>query len=225
MIINKEEKDKADALLKTMLNVTSERKCYAKEIFAVEINKIDNDYTRIEYMTMFPEEEGVCIFNEHLRLVARVIFGFRFYREWWNYDDQGRETKYTNSDGKMVIQQYHDNGKVKQKSEVKYKQVVKVEKGYEFNEPQMICESFYNKDGNKIHTKDSDGKETWYDYDELGRNIHTKDSDGKESWTEYPEGYDGDDTFIVKYSDGSEFVRTPFGGYATNNAAAFFGTK
>jgi len=45
----------------------------------------------------------------------------------------------------------------------------------------------YDESGNEIHTKDSNGYETWIEYDENGNEIHYKNSDGDESWKEYDE--------------------------------------
>lgn len=36
-----------------------------------------------------------------------------------------------------------------------------------------------------IHSKYSNGSETWYEYDSNGNLIHTKDSDGYEAWNKY----------------------------------------
>jgi len=43
----------------------------------------------------------------------------------------------------------------------------------------------YDKNGNLIHYKDSDGYEGWAKYDKNGNLIHCKDSDGYSSWREY----------------------------------------
>ena len=50
-----------------------------------------------------------------------------------------------------------------------------------------IIESWdeYDRNGNCIHKKDSDGWEVWYEYDRNGKLIHKKDSDGREAWYEY----------------------------------------
>jgi len=76
----------------------------------------------------------------------------------------------------------------------------------------------YDKKGNRIHFKDSSGREEWYDgkgnlthikyssgneewYDEKGNEIHYKDSDGYEVWYEYDEK--GNEIHL-KYPDGFE---------------------
>jgi YD repeat-containing protein len=41
--------------------------------------------------------------------------------------------------------------------------------------------------GNVVHTKNSDGYETWIEYDKNNNRIHYKDSDGYENWREYDE--------------------------------------
>ena len=43
----------------------------------------------------------------------------------------------------------------------------------------------YDRNGNEIHSKYSNGKEYWYEYDRNGNKIHSKDSDGYEEWYEY----------------------------------------
>jgi|688.fasta_scaffold1928994_1 YD repeat-containing protein len=40
----------------------------------------------------------------------------------------------------------------------------------------------YDSNGNLIHSKDSDGFETWHEYDANGNLIHYKSSGGVESW-------------------------------------------
>ena len=47
------------------------------------------------------------------------------------------------------------------------------------------CWYEYDRNGNVIHTKYSNGDEIWYEYDRNGKLIHTKDSDGYEWWAEY----------------------------------------
>ena len=47
------------------------------------------------------------------------------------------------------------------------------------------CWYEYDRNGNKIHEKSSDGDEWWYEYDRNGKRIHTKSSDGREWWYEY----------------------------------------
>ena len=59
----------------------------------------------------------------------------------------------------------------------------------------------YDRNGNKIHTKNSYGKEEWYEYDRNGNCIYEKDSDGDETWYEY----DRNGKLIhTKYSNGNE---------------------
>ncbi|MBQ7367653.1 MAG: RHS repeat protein, partial [Spirochaetaceae bacterium] len=43
----------------------------------------------------------------------------------------------------------------------------------------------YDRNGNLIHSKYSNGEEYWYEYDRNGNEIHSKDSDGGEYWHEY----------------------------------------
>ena len=46
----------------------------------------------------------------------------------------------------------------------------------------------YDSNGNMIHFKDNfswEGREEWYDYDSNGNKIHSKDRDGDEWWYEY----------------------------------------
>lgn len=43
----------------------------------------------------------------------------------------------------------------------------------------------YDSNGNLIHYKNSDGKEEWNEYDSNGNQIHYKDNDGEEYWHEY----------------------------------------
>lgn len=45
--------------------------------------------------------------------------------------------------------------------------------------------SEYDNDGNKIHVKDSDGVEEWYEYDKNNNKIHYKNSNGDEKWYKY----------------------------------------
>lgn len=59
----------------------------------------------------------------------------------------------------------------------------------------------YDRNGNCIYEKDSDGDETWYKYDRNGNCIHIKDSDGKEWWHKYDRN---GKRIHTKYSDGDE---------------------
>ena len=43
----------------------------------------------------------------------------------------------------------------------------------------------YDKKGNLIHYKTSDGYEYWKDYDKKGNLIHSKNSNGYEYWKDY----------------------------------------
>ena len=43
----------------------------------------------------------------------------------------------------------------------------------------------YDKNGNNIYYKHSDGYEKWREYDTNGNVIHYKDSNGDETWSEY----------------------------------------
>ena len=45
----------------------------------------------------------------------------------------------------------------------------------------------YDKHGNEIHFKNSDGYERWTEYGEKGKEIHFKNSNGLEWWREYDE--------------------------------------
>ena len=42
-----------------------------------------------------------------------------------------------------------------------------------------------NSQNEIVYHKNSNGYETWYDYDDNGKLIHAKDSDGYETWQEY----------------------------------------
>ena len=46
-------------------------------------------------------------------------------------------------------------------------------------------ERWYDSNGNKIHYKDSNGYEAWYEYDSNGNVTHYKTSNGDEAWYEY----------------------------------------
>ena len=41
----------------------------------------------------------------------------------------------------------------------------------------------YDKNNNQIHYKDSNGSETWREFDKNNNLIHYKDSDGFEAWS------------------------------------------
>lgn len=45
----------------------------------------------------------------------------------------------------------------------------------------------YDKKGNLIHSRDSDGLEMWREYDANDNLIHFRDSNGVEAWKEYDE--------------------------------------
>ena len=47
------------------------------------------------------------------------------------------------------------------------------------------CWKEYDKHGNEIHCKHSNGYEWWKEYDKHGNEIHYKDSNGYEGWKEY----------------------------------------
>ena len=59
----------------------------------------------------------------------------------------------------------------------------------------------YDKNGNLIHWKDSDGDEEWHEYDKNGNEIYSKNSDGDEEWYEYNEN---GNKIYWKNSDGYE---------------------
>ena len=43
----------------------------------------------------------------------------------------------------------------------------------------------YDKNGNEIYIKDSNGYERWYEYNSNGKVTHYKNSNGREHWHEY----------------------------------------
>lgn len=55
--------------------------------------------------------------------------------------------------------------------------------------------------GNVVHRKDSDGYESWYEYDENNNEIHYKNTNGYEVWYEYDEN---NNIIHTKNSFGSE---------------------
>ncbi len=70
----------------------------------------------------------------------------------------------------------------------------------------------YDKNNNRIHYKDSDGYEYWYEYDENNNPIHVKTSNGFENWREYDENnnliyYKGSNGYEVWFD--SEGIRIP----------------
>ena len=66
---------------------------------------------------------------------------------------------------------------------------------------KLINEQKENVMYKKIHSKDPNGVERWYEYDEKGNEIHYKNSDGFEKWTEYD---DKGKVIHFKNSDGVE---------------------
>jgi YD repeat-containing protein len=60
----------------------------------------------------------------------------------------------------------------------------------------------YDENNNRIHYKDSYGKEYWAEYDENNNIIHSKDSNGDEYWVEYDEN---NNMIHSKYSNGDEY--------------------
>ena len=60
----------------------------------------------------------------------------------------------------------------------------------------------YDRNGNMIYYKNSDGFESWKEYDSNNNLIHFKDSKGKEEWREY----DSNNNLIHYYnSSGFEY--------------------
>jgi YD repeat-containing protein len=63
-------------------------------------------------------------------------------------------------------------------------------------------EFLYDSNGNMIHSKNSDGYESWIEYDSDGNVIHYKHSNGYEFWKEY----DSNGNMIhFKNSNGNEY--------------------
>ena len=60
----------------------------------------------------------------------------------------------------------------------------------------------YDKNGNEIHYKNSNGHEYWKEYDKKGNKIHHKNSDGYEHWYEYDKN---GNLIHYKSSDGHEY--------------------
>ena len=67
------------------------------------------------------------------------------------------------------------------------------------------CWYEYDKNGNVIHTKNSDGFEEWYKYDKNGNQIHYKDTEGCEEWYEYD--CDGNIMNYKKHIEEKEYHR------------------
>ena len=63
----------------------------------------------------------------------------------------------------------------------------------------------YDKKGNLIHFKDSNGYEYWNEYDENGNIIYHKNSDGFEEWNEYDEN--GNCIYSKKYNGYEEWFK------------------
>ena len=77
------------------------------------------------------------------------------------------------------------------------------------------CWYEYDRNGNEIHEKYSNGDETWYEYDRKGKLIHTKDSDGGEEWYEYDrngnkihENYSNVDEWWYEYDRNGKLIHT-----------------
>ena len=51
------------------------------------------------------------------------------------------------------------------------------------HKPYIIINT--DKNGNQIHYKDSNGFESWKEYDDKNRIIHYRNSNGLEIWSEY----------------------------------------
>lgn len=49
---------------------------------------------------------------------------------------------------------------------------------------EKISETEYDSNGKEIHSKDSDGYESWTEYDSNGKHIHYKNPHGDELWWE-----------------------------------------
>ena len=60
----------------------------------------------------------------------------------------------------------------------------------------------FDKNGNEIYFKSSDGYEFWHEYDENGNCIHFKNSDGYEQWFEYDTN---ENCIHCKDTDGIEY--------------------
>ena len=63
------------------------------------------------------------------------------------------------------------------------------------------CWYEYDRNGNCIHKKSSNGDEWWYEYDRNGNCIHKKSSGGDETWHKYDRN---GKRIHTKYSDGSK---------------------
>ncbi len=92
------------------------------------------------------------------------------------YDANGNEIHYKNSDGFETWYQYDVNNNM-----IRYKNSSGFEAWYEFD-----------SNNNQIHYKNSDGYESWREYDAKGNCTHYKNSNGVEYW------YDSEGNLIDK---------------------------
>ena len=69
-------------------------------------------------------------------------------------------------------------------------------------DPELNTEECYDKKGNLIHAKYSNGYEVWYEYDDKGNCIYIRNSKGYEVWYEYD---DKGNCIHKKYSNGDEY--------------------
>ena len=114
------------------------------------------------------QELGEKIYKE-VTVEGEQLYKWVKYYSITEYDSNGKEIHYKNSNGDEEWWEYDSKG-----NQIHYKS----SNGYEVWQE-------YDSDGNQIHCKNSDGYEWWYEYDSKGNEIHSKYSDGDERWYEY----------------------------------------
>ena len=98
----------------------------------------------------------------------------------YEYDSNGNEIHYKNSNGYEWWSEYDINGKL-----IHFKNSTGCEEWYE-----------YDSNGSKTHFKYSDGYEWWAEFNSSGNLIHSKNSTGYEYW--YDLWYDSNGNSITK---------------------------
>ena len=114
------------------------------------------------------QELGEKIYKE-VTVEGEQLYKWVEYYSITEYDSNGKEIHYKDSDGDEEWYEYDSKG-----NQIHEKSSSGDEEWWE-----------YDSDGNQIHCKNSDGYEWWYEYDSKGNQIHYKTSKGYEWWYEY----------------------------------------
>ena len=164
------------------------------------LNAADKEYIEVkidgEIVGKWMELASIDEYDSAGNTVRTKTYGdYSYYEFRYEYNAKGQKIHYIYSKG-------HQQTGESYKNETWYTYDKKGNNIYAKNSDGTELWYEYNSKGKIIHSKNSDGKKAWYEYDHNGNEIHTEDSDGNETWSEY----NGKEQLVhYKNSNGSEY--------------------